>query len=179
MTTFPSSAATRVVAVPVELFAALQQGAVESGNPAALDLVRDAGYRAGQALFDGFGGWLFEHGERAPDALPQDTFMRLAGSYFSELGWGELAFSPLGDAVVAIDADGWGECAAGGCLLSTGMLSGFFGRVAEAPIAVLEVECAGAGAARCRFLLGSIDVLGYVHEAMGRGIPYQSAVASA
>ena len=63
--------------------------------------------------------------------------------------------------------------------LHVGLFAGFFGRLANAPIAVLEVQCRSADDARCRFLLGSIDVLGYVHEAMGRGIAYERASASA
>lgn len=63
--------------------------------------------------------------------------------------------------------------------MSTGLFSGFFGRLAEAPISVLEVDTAHAGPARARFLLGSVDVMGYVWEAMERGIPYDRAAASA
>ncbi|MEQ1692163.1 MAG: 4-vinyl reductase, partial [Gemmatimonas sp.] len=101
--------------------------------------------------------------------------------FFSEFGWGQLQFTSLSDAVIAVDADDWGEAegSGGGCHVSTGLFAGFFGRLANAPIAVLEVQCRAAGDQRCRFLLGSIDVLGYVHEAMGRGIPYERAAQSA
>ena len=68
---------------------------------------------------------------------------------------------------------------AGGCLVSTGLFAGFFGRLADAPISVLEVDAAHQGPGRARFLLGSIDVMGYVWEAMERGIPYDRAAASA
>ena len=47
-----------------------------------------------------------------------------------------------------------------------------------APIAVLEVSPEGE-AGRGRFLLGSVDVMDYVWEAMQRGIPYDRAAASA
>jgi hypothetical protein len=63
--------------------------------------------------------------------------------------------------------------------VSTGLFSGFFGRLAGAPMSVLEVEAAHQGPGRARFLLGSIDVMGYVWEAMERGIPYDRAAASA
>lgn len=97
------------------------------------------------------------------------------------MGWGQVQISNLSDAVVAIDAYDWaeGDAEGSGCHVSTGLFAGFFGRLADAPIAVLEVECRGLGEQRCRFLMGSIDVLAYVHEAMGRGIPYERAAASA
>lgn len=86
---------------------------------------------------------------------------------------------------MAIDAPEWCEAEPDdnrelpGCHVSTGLFAGFFGRLAEAPLAVLEVECVSSGQGRCRFLLGSLDVLQYVHEAMGRGIPYDRAASSA
>ena len=65
------------------------------------------------------------------------------------------------------------------CHVGTGLLAGFFGRVADAPLSVLEVECRSAGANRCRFLIGSVDVLQYVYEAMERGVHYEHAASSA
>jgi len=173
--------ATRTVAMPVEFFAALQGAANDARQPLAIDSVRDAGYRAGQALYEAFADWTLDRGEAGPDSLAHHRFVVLASEFFAELGWGELAFTPLSDAVMALDADAWGEAdgSAGGCIVSTGLFAGFFGRLADAPVAVLEVECRDAGADRCRFLLGSLDVLGYVHEAMERGIPYDRVVASA
>ncbi|MES2524328.1 MAG: V4R domain-containing protein [Gemmatimonadota bacterium] len=173
--------ATRTVAMPVEFFAALQTAAHDTRNPLAIDSVRDAGYRAGQALFEAFADWTLDRGEPDPDALPHHRFVALASVFFAELGWGELTFTPVSDSVMALDSDAWSEAdgSGSGCLVSTGLFAGFFGRLADAPIAVLEVECRDGGCDRCRFLLGSIDVMGYVHEAMERGIPYERAAASA
>lgn len=172
--------ATRTVAMPVEFFAALQSAANDASHALAADAVRDAGYRAGQALFEAFADWTLDRGEPEPDMLPHGQFVALASEFFNELGWGELSFTPLDDAVMALDADAWSEAdgSGGGCLVSTGIFAGFFGRLADAPISVLEVECRDAGAHRCRFLLGSIDVLSHVHEAMERGVPYEQAVLS-
>jgi hypothetical protein len=88
---------------------------------------------------------------------------------------------PLSDAVIALDVSEWGEAidADGGCLVTTGLFAGFFGRLADSPISVLEVDVARQGPGRSRFLLGSVDVMGYVWEAMERGIPYDRAAASA
>ena len=177
----PPHLATRTVAMPVEFFAALQGAAHDASRPLAVDSIRDAGYRAGRALFEAFADWTLDRGEPEPDVLPHGRFVALASEFFNELGWGELSFTPLNDAVMALDADAWSEAdgSGGGCLVSTGIFAGFFGRLADAPISVLEVECRDGGAHRCRFLLGSIDVLAYVHEAMERGVPYERAVLSA
>ena len=173
---------TRTVAMPVEFFAALQGAVNDSRDALAVDSVRDAGYRAWQALFDAFAGWTDERGELPPDRLPHARFVALASEFFAAAGWGALVFTPLSDAVMALDSDAWGEAGSGegcGCIVSTGVFAGFFGRLADAPISVLEVECSDAGDGRCRFLLGSVDVLAYVHEAMSRGIPYERAAVSA
>jgi predicted hydrocarbon binding protein len=177
--------APRTVAVPAEFFSALL-GAHRAAPPAAvIESLRDAGYVTGSALFDAFARWLDERGERAPAELGEEQFGPLVSAFFEANGWGELALSHVSDAVMALDAPDWceaeqeGERELPGCHVSTGVFAGFFGRLAEAPLAVLEVECVSSGQSRCRFLLGSLDVLQYVHEAMGRGIPYERAASSA
>ena len=170
---------TRTAAVPVEFFAALRT-ALASGD-AGIDGLRDAGFQAGQALFDVMSAWLADRGERSPELLTDERFGVLASEFFDEHGWGTFSLTTISDAVVAIDAPRWIEADIenGGCPISTGLFAGFFGRIADAPLAVLEVECRSNGDGRCRFLVSSVDVLGYVHEAMGRGIPYERAAASA
>ena len=172
---------TRSVSVPVDFFTALRKAVESPASAVTVDSVRDAGYHAGQALFDDFTSWLAERGETAPESLEDDRFTSLASAFFEAVGWGQVHFTTLSDAVLALDTYDWAEAEGEGssCHVSTGLFAGFFGRLANAPIAVLEVECRSAGDSRCRFLLGSIDVLGYVHEAMGRGIPYERASASA
>jgi hypothetical protein len=56
------------------------------------------------------------------------------------------------------------------------MFADLFGRLAGAPVAVLEVECRSAGQDRCRFLIGSPEVMDAVFEEMGRGTDYEAAV---
>ena len=89
----------------------------------------------------------------------------------------------LDEAIAAVDSPDWGEAEPAqaldqpSCHVSTGMFADFFGRVADAPLAVLEVECRSMGSARCRFLVGSVEVMENVYEAMGRGESYEAAVA--
>ena len=171
---------TRTASVPVEFFTALRT--VIAGGDAGVDALRDAGFQAGQALFDVMSEWLANRGERSPDLLSDERFGQLASAFFEEHGWGSFSLVNLSDAVVAIDAPHWIEADVpefAGCHITTGLFAGFFGRIADAPLAVLEVECRADGDGRCRFLVSSVDVLAYVHEAMGRGIPYERAAASA
>jgi hypothetical protein len=63
-----------------------------------------------------------------------------------------------------------------GCYLSSGMFADFFGRLAGAPLAVMEVECRSMGSERCRFLLGSSETMQHVYDGMTQGIPYDSAL---
>jgi len=172
---------TRTVTVPVEFFDGLRR-VTPHGSPAVpVDVVRDAGYAAGQALFDHFSAWLADRSEHGPDHLDDQRFPLLLREYFSEIGWGHVHLTSLSEAVMVLDTSDWGEASDStrGCPISTGLFAGFFGRFADAPLSVLEVPTEPAVSGQCRFLLGSVDVLHYVWEAMERGIPYERAAASA
>ena len=172
---------TRTVTVPVEFFDGLRRSTQHAHPAIPVDAVRDAGYAAGQALFDHFSAWLADRSEHGPDNLIDDRFPILLREYFFEIGWGLVQLASLSEAVMVLDANNWGEAAddASGCPVSTGLFAGFFGRLADAPISVLEVTPESASGGQCRFLLGSVDVLNYVWEAMERGIPYERAATSA
>ncbi len=172
---------TRTVTVPVEFFDGLRRSTQQAHPAVPVDVVRDAGYAAGQALFDHFSAWLADRSEHGPDDLLDSRFPILLREYFFEIGWGLVQLSSLSEAVMVLDANNWGEAAAEaeGCPVSTGLFAGFFGRLADAPISVLEVTPDAAAEGQCRFLLGSVDVLNYVWEAMERGIPYERAATSA
>ena len=47
------------------------------------------------------------------------------------------------------------------------------------PVAVLEVECRSAGAARCRFLVANPEFLEQVYDEMSKGTRYDEAIAAA
>ncbi len=183
MTSTLSIQSPRAVAVSAEFFGALRMSAER--NPATVSALRDAGFAAGVALYDRFTDWLDERGEGAPAFLTDEEFGPLMGEFLSVVGWGALRVESVSEAVMALDTEDWAEATDGAatnapsCHVGTGLLAGFFGRVADAPLAVLEVECRSAGASRCRFLIGSVDVLQYVYEAMERGVPYERAATSA
>lgn len=174
---------TRTVAVPAEFFGALRT--LSATDASAVTALRDAGYAAGVGLHDSFGQWLESHGELPADLLPDDRFSVVLAEFLRDSGWGSVHVSALSDAVMAIDAEEWAEADANAdlatpsCHVGTGLLAGLLGRVANAPLSVLEVECRSAGHARCRFLVGSVDVMQYVYEAMERGVSYTHASTSA
>jgi hypothetical protein len=183
MTSTISSQGTRAVAVSAEFFGALRASAER--NPETVGALRDAGFAAGVSLYDTFTDWLDERGAGAPAFLTDEQFGPLLGEFLHSVGWGALHVEKVSEAVMALDTYDWAEATDGdatssaSCHVGTGLLAGFLGRVADAPLAVLEVECRSAGDQRCRFLVGSVDVLNYVYEAMERGVPYDRAAVSA
>jgi uncharacterized protein len=154
------------------------------GPDAAAGYLQEAGYAGGEALFRAFGAWTRAHGYGEGESVSAEAFPRLATRFFGDLGWGAVALTQLNEAVAALDCADWGEAEPGAgmevpsCHLTTGMFADFFGRLADAPLAVMEVECRSAGASRCRFLVGNADSLHRVFEEMGRGVSYADAVAA-
>jgi predicted hydrocarbon binding protein len=130
---------------------------------------------------DGSASWLQEGGFAS--ALALDAFRERAAQFFRESGWGEVSVAALEGVVAAIDAADWAEAEPGaalpypGCFYSAGLLADFFGRVADAPLAALEVECRSSGSDRCRFLVGSESVLTALHEQMAAGVDCTAALA--
>lgn len=176
----PPLHATPPVAFPAEFFFTVRRSLADADrSPALAGSLRDAGYHIGEALYGGFAEWLAERGDPAPEQLADDIFAMRVGEFFLASAWGQIAVSPLSEAVMVLDAYEWCETRAGGthCLVSTGLFAGFFGRFANAPIAVMEVECGTSGDPHCRFLLASEDVLGRVHSAMMRGSTYRVAAS--
>jgi predicted hydrocarbon binding protein len=163
--------------------AALRTALLRDAGPAAAAYLQEAGYAGGEQLFASFGEWLAARGETtAPEELTLEEFEAHATEFFREAGWGAIAIGSLNDAVATIDSSDWGEADDSGtlehpsCHLTTGMFADFFGRVADQPLAVLEVECRSTGAPRCRFLIGAAEVMEHVYEEMGRGVGVEQAV---
>lgn len=165
--------------------ATLRAALLRDAGPASASYLQEAGYAGGEAVFTSFRRWLAAQGHGEPEELELQEFELRASEYFRDAGWGSLTIAPLGQNLGALDSSDWGEAdpASGldtpGCHLSTGMFADFFGRLADSPLAVLEVECRSMGHDRCRFLLGSVEVMEHVYDAMGRGESYESAVEQA
>ncbi len=174
-----------MVAITRDTLAGLRNALLRDTGYAAAGYLQEAGYAGGGALFDAFRTWLTARGSHEPDALSLDAFQSLATKFFRECGWGSLEVGELYETVATLDSTDWGEATPDSglehpsCHLSSGMFADFFGRLAGAPLAVMEVECRSAGHARCRFLLGSTDVLQQVYDGMAAGAGYEDAVGAA
>jgi predicted hydrocarbon binding protein len=171
-----------MLAVTRDTLTALRSALMRDTGAAAAGYLQEAGYAGGQALFDAFRRWLAARGRGAPESLSVDAFQREATDFFRHAGWGSLELGTIEDAVATLDSSDWGEADPGSgaelptCHVSAGMFADFFGRLADAPLAVMEVECRSRGDGRCRFLLGSTDVMQRVYEGMAAGEEYDSAV---
>lgn len=174
-----------MLAITRDALTALRAALIRDTGTAAAGYLQEAGYAGGGALFDAFRAWLAARGAGTPESLSVDGFQREATAFFRDTGWGSLHVGTLHDTVATLDSMDWGEAAPESgaelpsCHLSAGMFADFFGRVADAPLAVMEVECRSAGGERCRFLLGSTDVLQRVYEEMSQGAGYEAAVEGA
>ena len=163
---------------------ALRAALLRDGGPDAAIYLQEAGYAGGDALWDAFRRWLASRSEIAPEDLDVATFEQRISEFFTDAGWGTMTIGTLEDAVATLDSTDWGEADPTAqlehpaCHLTTGMFADLFGRLAGTPVAVLEVECRSSGATRCRFLVGSPEVLDRVFEEVGRGASYQGAVAA-
>ncbi len=172
-----SSAAAAPMAFPAEFQLLRRSLGDDAASPALTGSLREAGFHMGETLYTRFGDWLSLRGDSVPEQLSEDAFATLVGEFFEVYGWGHISIAPLTEGIMVLDATDWCEARAGGkhCLVSTGVFSGFFGRFADAPIAVMEVECSASGHPHCRFLLSAEQTLRRVHDAMLRGVTYANA----
>jgi predicted hydrocarbon binding protein len=152
-------------------------------GPNAAALLQEAGYAGGPAVYDAFTRWLADRGHGVPETLAATEFGLRAGEFLREIGWGAIELGSL-DVVATIDAPDWSEADPSypldfpGCYYSAGVFADFFGRLAGEPVAVMEVECRSMGAPRCRWLVGSGEMLQHVYDQMGQGVPYDAALAA-
>jgi predicted hydrocarbon binding protein len=172
-----------MLAITRDALTALRAALMRDTGGAAATYLQEAGYTGGGQLFEAFRQWLAARGAGEPESLSVEGFQREATDFFRRIGWGSLEVGALHDTVATLDSADWSEATAEqtldqvGCYFTSGMFADFFGRVADAPLAVMEVECRSAGAPRCRFLLGSTDVMQTVYEHMAQGYGYEDAVA--
>lgn len=175
-------ASTPLVALPRQSLAALRSALMRDLGGGYATYLQEAGYAGGDAIFASFREWLAARGGNA-DGVGFAEFQGLAAEFFRDTGWGTLEIGTLSDVVITLDSADWAEAdptlniGFPACYYSMGLLADFFGRMAAAPLACYEVECRSNGAARCRFLLGSAEVIGQVYQRMTEGVGYEAAVA--
>jgi predicted hydrocarbon binding protein len=181
MTAF-SLSATALSGFPRASLAVLRASLHRDLGDGFAKVFQDAGYAGGDAVFAAFKSWCNANGLGAPETLAYASFQQAAARFFADTGWGTVTMEPLGDAAVAVDSADWAEADPTAampypsCYYSAGMLADFFGRVAGSTIGCLEVECRSTGAARCRFLLASPDVIAHVYARTTAGVSYADAL---
>lgn len=172
---------TPLVALPRKSLTALRAALMRDLGGGYATYLQEAGYAGGDPVFSSFREWLASRGGNA-DSVSFAEFQGLAAEFFRDAGWGTLDIGALHDVVITLDSLDWAEADPSvsigfpACYYTMGLLAEFFGRVAGAPLACYEVECRSNGASRCRFLLGSAEVIGRVYQRMTAGVDYLSAV---
>jgi predicted hydrocarbon binding protein len=176
--------ADALVAFPRQSLLALRAAMRRDAGDASATWLQEGGYAAGGPVFAAFERWCAARNAGAPATSDLDAFREHAARFFRDSGWGEVSVTALDGVVAAIDAPDWAEAEGSGalpypsCFYSAGLLADFFGRVADAPLAALEVECRSSGGDRCRFLVGSESVLTALYDQMAVGVDYATAVAA-
>lgn len=149
-------------------------------------LLQEAGVAGGEGLHAAFCDWLqTAYGVVQPGDLDASYLPEALKGFFGDYGWGTLIVRELAPSVLALDSEDWAEAAPEqgsqypSCHLTSGLLADFLGRVAQGPVAVMEVECRTRGDAKCRFLVGAPDSLSVLYDRMSRGLTYAEALGPA
>jgi predicted hydrocarbon binding protein len=181
MATNVDLSSSQLVALPRASLGALRAALIRDTGGAFATFLQEAGYAGGDAIFASFRTWLAAREAGDADSLDVDAYQAHATDFFREMGWGSVAITPLHDVVAIVDSSDWAESDVTGglpypaCHYTTGLFADFFGRTADAPLAVLEVECRSSGSHRCRFLVGSAEVMGHLYDRMAAGASYDEA----
>jgi predicted hydrocarbon binding protein len=148
-------------------------------------VLQEAGYAAGEGTCAAFVSWLPAHaGVDDPRELAAPRLADVLTRFCSSLGWGSVEVQLLGDAAFAVDSADWVEAQPGaglqypGCYFTAGMLADFLSRLADAPLAVMEVECRSRGEAHCRWLVGAPETLTELYEHLTHGADYLSVLGA-
>jgi hypothetical protein len=146
-------------------------------------VIREIGFAAGESLYRGFVDSVSSrYGVETPQALDVRFLGEALAGYCRDEGWGSVTAETLAPGLLGFDSPDWAEAEPRGapfpsCHFTAGMLSDFFTRLGGYPAAVMEVECRTRGEARCRFLVGSPDLLTWMYEGLTAGRAYEELLA--
>ena len=172
-----------LVAITRESLLTLRTALFRDLGTNAAAVLQESGYAGGQAFYDAFGAWLASRGLPSPEALASSEFAERASEFLRGAGWGSITLGTL-ESAATIDSSDWAEADPArpmefpGCYYSAGLLTDLFARIVGEPVAVMEVECRSMGNDRCRFLVGAVDTIQRVYDAMGDGLTYEQALAA-
>ena len=158
-----------LVAISKESLGALRASLARDLGANAATHLQEAGYGGAGAIFDAFARWLKARGGPTPDQLALDDFAAAMGDFFAASGWGNLGFSVGESGVATVESSNWAESKPGdptqmSCYFTSGVLTDFFGRITDAPVAVMETECRSLGYERCKFLIATPEKLQQVYD---------------
>lgn len=128
--------------------------------------LRDAAFAGGDAMYDAFTTFVESKDSVDPQQLEANQFFQRAGEFWTQSGWGQTSFSEADRAFCAVEISGCWEAHLDdqpdprGCHLTVGIIGAFLGKFADYPVAVLEVEGPATDSDRCRFLAGSMEMIG-------------------
>lgn len=150
-----------LVAISKESLSALRTSLARDLGGNAGTYLFEAGHGGAAAIFGAFTKWLQARGGPSPSELALDDFAGAVGEFFAASGWGTMGFAVAGGGIASIESTNWAEAASDAsqlpCYFTSGVLTDFFGRIADAPVSVLETECRSLGHERCKFLIGTPD----------------------
>jgi predicted hydrocarbon binding protein len=162
----------------------LHRSLLQHAPDAAITVLQEAGYAAGEGVHQALRTWLGAHaGTDHPEELDATQFGGALSDFFQSSGWGQLSVKPVGGAALAFDSADWIEAEPGStqmpmCFFTSGMLADLLGRVSGEQVAVMEVECRSQGDSLCRFLSASPATLQEVYEKMTSGMSYAEALGA-
>lgn len=175
-----------LIGISATALQAMRASLEETLGDDAAPVLQQVGFASGDEMYEAFAQWLEEdRGIERPDELEALHLSDALSSFFYAVGWGTVTVERMGAAALTIDAPAWAEASSSqdaavpSCHITTGLLAGFLGRLAEDVVAVMEVECRTAGHDHCRFLVGSPETLQAVFERMSEGTDYEEALTTA
>lgn len=159
-----------LVAISRESLNALRASLFRDLGGTAATYLQDAGYTGAAQIYEAFETWLKARGGPAASELTPEDFGQNAADFFAASGWGTLEFSMGEDGVATIESSDWAESVTAdgselsGCYFTTGVLADFFGRITDAQVSVMEVQCRSMGSDRCKFLIGTPERLQQIYD---------------
>ncbi len=155
-----------LLSVPPRALLALRKALLTRPDLDTVFALRDAAFAGGDAMYEAFRAYVQSKDSMDPQELEVQAFFRRAGEFWTQSGWGQTTFSEADGTFCAVEITGCWEAHLDdqpdprGCHLTVGIVGAFLGKFANYPVAVLEVEGPATDSERCRFLAGSVEMIG-------------------
>ena len=160
------SETTPLLSVPPRALLALRKALLTRPDLDTVFALRDAAYAGGADMYEAFRAFVESTDRVDPQDLQLQQFFERAGDFWTRSGWGKTSFAEADGSFCAVEITGCWEAHPDdqpdprGCHLTVGIVGAFLGNFADYPVAVLEVEGPATDSDKCRFLAGSVDMIG-------------------